>query len=136
MSLVIGRSKLRIVQAKRTTTVDGIVEAQYTQNLLVMIFGPPQSSDGTAKSAAKKVPGRKTMVMTAIIFIEPLSRLDASACRFEIRAKICSAKGESISLYQCKLTILNRGTYCVRLCSHPVVQIFSLHFEVPDLLFA
>lgn len=86
-----GRSELKIVQAKRPTRVDGIVNAQYTQKLLVTTFGPLQSSDGTAKSAAKKVPGRNTIVMTAIVFIEPLSRLDASACRFEIRAKICSA---------------------------------------------
>lgn len=83
-----------------TTRVNGIVKAQYTQNLLVIICGPPQSSDGTAKSAAKKVPGRKTIVMIAMVFIEPLSRLAASACRFEIRAKICVVEGYSKSLLE------------------------------------
>lgn len=73
-----------------TRTVAGIVKTQYTQKLPVIISGPFQSSDGSAKSAAKKVAGRNAMVMTATVFIELLSRRADSAWRFEIRAKICS----------------------------------------------
>jgi hypothetical protein len=72
----------------KTMTVDGIAKAQYTQKLPVITSGPLQSSDGTANTAARKVPGRKIIVMTAIVFMEPLSRRAASACRFEIKAKI------------------------------------------------
>lgn len=68
-SFAVGRFKLRIVQALKTQSVKGIVRAQYTQNLLVMAFGPSQSSN------------------------------------------------------------------CLRLCSHPIIQIFGLHFQVPNFLF-
>lgn len=81
-----------------TTRVDGIVKIQYTQNLLVVTFGQSQLSEGTAKSAATKFPGRKTIVMTAMVFIESLSRPEASACRFEIIAKICWVGVKSTSL--------------------------------------
>lgn len=81
-----------------TTSVNGIVKAQYTQRLFVLTFGPLQSSDGTAKSAARKVPGKKAIVMIAMVFIKPLSSLVASACRFAIRAKICWAQVKFVSL--------------------------------------
>jgi len=45
-----------------------------------------QSSDGTAKSAAKKVAGRKPIVIIAIVFIEELFLLEASAIVRLVRA--------------------------------------------------
>lgn len=72
-----------------------MVKAQYIQKLLVITVGPFQSRDGRAKRAAKKVAGRKAMVMTATVFIELLSFLEASACSFEIKAKTYPEASES-----------------------------------------
>ena len=57
----------------KTSAVVGKVKAQYIQNLPDTMLSSSHRRVGTAKSAAKKVAGRKTMVMTAMIFIAELS---------------------------------------------------------------
>jgi hypothetical protein len=42
-----------------------------------MIVGADHCKDGTENNAAKNVPGRKIIVMTAIVFIAELSSLAA-----------------------------------------------------------
>jgi hypothetical protein len=66
-------------QNANTTTVDGKANAQYTQWLSWMTGLEPHWRDGTAKSAAKNVAGRKVMVMIAMAFIEVLSSFAARA---------------------------------------------------------
>lgn len=70
----------------KTAKVDGIVNAQYTQNLLVMVGSSFQSNDGTANSAAKKVPGRNVIVIIATIFIAELS-----SCAFLLKLILARA---------------------------------------------
>jgi hypothetical protein len=67
------------IQHAKTMAVAGSVIAQYTQNWLVMTPDSSQCSDGRAKRVAKNVPGRKTIVMTAMVFIEELSCFAACA---------------------------------------------------------
>lgn len=57
----------------KIATVDGMVNAQYTQNLLVTMGSSFQSNDGIANSAAKKVPGRNVIVIIATILMDELS---------------------------------------------------------------
>lgn len=54
-------------------SVLGTTKAQYTQNFPWMTFGWLQSKEGKAKSVAKKVAGRNTIVIMAIAFMEVLS---------------------------------------------------------------
>lgn len=62
-----------------TRTVHGMVKAQYIQNRGCMICGPCQSSIGVENKAAKKVAGRKSIVITAMVFIDELSFFVARA---------------------------------------------------------
>jgi hypothetical protein len=55
------------------------VNAQYTQNLSCTTADWSHFRDGTANRAAKKVAGRNAIVMTAIVFMDELSRLLAVA---------------------------------------------------------
>jgi len=83
-------------QTAMTNSVDGTANAQYTQWFDWMTGDAPHWRDGTAKSAAKKVPGRKTIVMIAMAFIDVLSffadlamaMLDDASYRV-MRLKIC-----------------------------------------------
>ena len=68
--------------------VVGIVKAQYIQNLCVMTLDASHWRDGTAKRAEKKVPGRKSIVMTAIVFIAEESFFAAAAVMIEISVSI------------------------------------------------
>lgn len=61
---------------KKARAVLGSVNAQYTQKRSWITTDSFHWSDGTANRAAKKVPGRKAIVMTAIVFIDELSSLD------------------------------------------------------------
>jgi len=58
----------------------------------------PHWSDGTANSAATKVPGRKAMVMTAMTFIELLSDLAAFAKAMFAKASFRVIKLKSYSV--------------------------------------
>ena len=64
---------------RKTKVVHGKVNAQYTQKRPWITGDAFHFRDGTAKSAAKKVPGRNPIVMMAIVFIDELSCCDASA---------------------------------------------------------
>lgn len=55
--------------------VAGMVKAQYNLKCL----GSSHLTEGIAKSAAKKVLGRKDMVRMAILFMDELSSLAAAA---------------------------------------------------------
>ena len=66
-------------QATNTRAVEGIVKVQYIQNLSCTTSGLSYCKDGNAKRAAKKVTGKKAMVMIAIVFIAELSFFIASA---------------------------------------------------------
>lgn len=55
------------------TRVLGTTKVQYTQKFPWMTFDWLQSNEGIAKRAAKKVAGRKAMVMMAMTFMEVLS---------------------------------------------------------------
>jgi len=66
-------------QLIRTRAVQGRVKAQYTQNRGWMIGVPCQSSIGVENRAAKNVAGRKSMVMTAMVFMDELSFFAARA---------------------------------------------------------
>jgi hypothetical protein len=62
-----------------TASVIGIVNAQYTQNLLVTTVSIVHCREGMANRAARNVPGRNTIVMTAIVFMAELSSLALAA---------------------------------------------------------
>lgn len=62
-----------------TKVVQGIMKAQCIQNRGWMICGPSQSSVGVENNAAKNVAGRKSMVKTAMVFINELSFFAARA---------------------------------------------------------
>ncbi|TGJ79625.1 hypothetical protein E0Z10_g9126 [Xylaria hypoxylon] len=64
---------------KKTNAVTSSVKTQYTQNRSVMTFIWSQRSDGIENSAAKKIPGRNAIVITAIVFIDAVSRFAAAA---------------------------------------------------------
>jgi hypothetical protein len=66
-------------QRIRTTAVDGNVKARYTQKLSWTTVSESHFKRGRANKAAKKVAGRNTMVMMAMVFIDELSCLLALA---------------------------------------------------------
>lgn len=78
-----------------TKAVEGSVNAQYTQKLSCITDAWSQRSDGTANKAAKKVAGRKAMVMTAMVFIAELSRLLAVATVMLASASSCVRRANS-----------------------------------------
>ena len=55
---------------RKTSTMVGNEKTQKIPKLGCTTLGPFQSSRGIAKRVAKKVGGRKTMVMIAMVFIE------------------------------------------------------------------
>ena len=69
-----------------TASVIGIVNAQYTQNLLVMTLSAVHCRDGTANKAARNVPGRNTIVMIAMVFMAELSSLARAAMSMFVEA--------------------------------------------------
>ena len=66
-------------QNKKTSAVAGIANAQYIQNLSDTIFSESHCNDRTAKREARKVAGRKAMVIAAIVFMAELSFFAAAA---------------------------------------------------------
>lgn len=64
------------------SSVEGTVKAQNIQNFSCITGALSHFSNGVANRAAKNVPGRKAIVMRAIVFMDELSRLDASAIVF------------------------------------------------------
>ncbi len=62
-------------QTENTSTVQGIVNAQYTQKRGCTTVGPSHCRVGMAKRAAKNVAGRKTIVIIAMVFMAELSSL-------------------------------------------------------------
>lgn len=76
-------------QTRNTIAVAGRVNAQYTQKLSCITVAWSHFSDGTANRAAKKVAGRNAIVMTAIVFMEELSRYVASAMLMLASASLC-----------------------------------------------
>jgi hypothetical protein len=67
------------IQIRKTSAVQGKVRAQYTQKLSCITPGLSHLRDGIANSAAKKVPGKNTMVIMATVFMAELSSAVAFA---------------------------------------------------------
>ena len=63
-----------IAHTRKMTMVHGMVNAQYIQNFLCKTPGWFHCMRGMEKNAAKKVAGRNSMVITATVFMAPLSR--------------------------------------------------------------
>jgi len=82
----------------KTTSVVGTVKAQYIQNFSWMISEPSHLSNGIEKRAAKNVPGRNNIVMTAIAFIAELS-----CTAFKESLVVCTATS-CMSLLRAMLT--------------------------------
>ena len=81
---------VHISQAAIVASVRGIVTAQYTQNrLFITWLSIPacQSNIDVEKSEETKVPGRKTTVTAANVFIDVESCLQAVAMVLESRAR-------------------------------------------------
>ena len=80
---------------RNTSAVNGTVKAQYTQNLSCTTTACSHFSDGTENRAAKKVAGRKAMVMIATVFMEELSCLVAVAIFMLASASSCVKRAKS-----------------------------------------